>query len=54
MKTYTFSVSEVFKDGRVLVFTYARQGTIATVLMQVFDEKLQNPVTALNFSIPTK
>jgi hypothetical protein len=54
VKSHTFSVSEVLKDGRVMVFTYVRQGSKVSALMQVFDENLQKPVTALEVTMPGK
>ena len=39
----------VLKDGRVLVFTYSRQGDAITMLMQVYDANLKNPTTAMRY-----
>lgn len=38
LDTYTFSVSEVFPDGRVLVTTYVRIGDQISMVMDVFDD----------------
>lgn len=39
MDTYNFSVSEVFKDGRVMVVTYVRIGDKITCVMDVYDDQ---------------
>lgn len=38
LDTYTFSVSEVFPDGRVLVTTYVRIGDQITMTMDCYDD----------------
>ena len=47
--SYTFSVSEVFPDGRVMVFTYVHIGDDLTVVMDVYaDVTLQGGRRYLN------
>jgi len=36
--SHTFSVSEVFPDGRVMVVTYVHIGEKITMVMDVFDD----------------
>jgi hypothetical protein len=36
--THTFSVSEVFRDGRVLIVTYVRIEDAISVVMDVYDD----------------
>ncbi len=50
---YCFSVTEVFQDGRVLVFTYVHVGEQITALMDVYDDAtLQGGRRYLNFRQP--
>jgi len=53
MKSHTFSISEILKDGRVLVFIYARESTIAKVRMLVFDADLKSYETMMSLDVPT-
>lgn len=36
--TYTFSVSEAFPDGRVLVCTYVHIGDNISLVMDIYDD----------------
>lgn len=38
MDSYTFAVTEVFRDGRILVCTYVRIGEQITCIMDVYDD----------------
>lgn len=38
MDSHTFSVSEVFSDGRVLIATYVRVGQAVTMRMDVYKD----------------
>ena len=38
MDTHHFTVSEVFPDGRVMVFVYVRIGQKITVIMDVYTD----------------
>lgn len=39
MNSHTFSVSEVFDDGRVMVVTYVHIGAKITMVMDVYDDQ---------------
>ncbi len=53
---YTFSISEVLSDGRLLVFTYANTKGLAVAKMQVYPSHRMDvaPITVMHTEIPTR
>lgn len=51
--THTFSLSEVFNDGRVLIVTYVRIGDAISVVMDVYDDgSLRRGKRVLDLHLP--